>query len=380
METPRTDLCVFVGRFQPPHEGHFSVIREALRRAGRLLVLVGSANEPRSVRNPFTAEERISLITVSLPPDQRGRVAVMPLEDSDYNLDAWIESVQRSVAEAWHDEFGAEGDRDPAVSLIGHSKDASSYYLKLFPDWAAIEVPHALGLDATAIRGQLFGDASLLGAFLNGETHRHEEYLDHYSDRARTRAQSFLAREDSPPAIPREVGRFLERFLKTSDYRRITDEYAHVARYRHQWRTAPFPPTFVTADAVVVQSGHVLVVRRKGFPGRGLWALPGGFVDQHEYIEDAMIRELAEETGLAVPAAILRSRIVAREIFDNPYRSSRGRTITHAFLIHLEPGAQPLIAGADDAETAEWMPLAQLDRSRFFEDHYPIIRNLVSRI
>jgi bifunctional NMN adenylyltransferase/nudix hydrolase len=226
----------------------------------------------------------------------------------------------------------------------------------------------------------LFGDVSLAGALLDEAAPQDGDYLDRYADLALQRARSFLSRENGLPEIPPAAARFLRQFVASADYRRVTDEYAHVARYRHQWRAAPYAPTFVTADAVVVHSGHVLVVKRKGFPGRGLWAVPGGFVDQNEFVEDAMLRELAEETGIDVPPASLRSRIVARQVFDNPYRSSRGRTITHAFLIHLEPGAQPRIAGADDAEAAEWMPLSRLDRSRFFEDHYSIIRRLVSQL
>jgi bifunctional NMN adenylyltransferase/nudix hydrolase len=212
-----------------------------------------------------------------------------------------------------------------------------------------------------------------------------EAYRELYAAAARERAEAFVAAQKQLPgagggAVPDPVAAFLGDFLGTAAYRQVADEYAHVGSYRYQWRHAPYPPTFVTADAVVIHSGHVLLVRRKGYPGRGLWALPGGFVDQNERIEDAMLRELREETGIHVSQPTLGARIVAREVFDNPYRSSRGRTITHAFLIDLEPGPQPVIAASDDAERAEWVPLAQLDRSRFFEDHYAIIRNLAARL
>lgn len=56
------DLCVFIGRFQPFHRAHQGVVEAGLRQAGRVLVLVGSANEPRTLRNPFTAEERMAMI------------------------------------------------------------------------------------------------------------------------------------------------------------------------------------------------------------------------------------------------------------------------------------------------------------------------------
>jgi bifunctional NMN adenylyltransferase/nudix hydrolase len=99
---------------------------------------------------------------------------------------------------------------------------------------------------------------------------------------------------------------------------------------------------FVTADAVVVQSGHILLVERGRAPGKGLLALPGGFVNPEERIRDAAIRELREETSISdgkgqIPPAMLASFIedARTRVFDAPNRSLRGRIITHAFLFRL---------------------------------------------
>ena len=93
---------------------------------------------------------------------------------------------------------------------------------------------------------------------------------------------------------------------------------------------------------MVVQSGHILLVERGRMPGKGLLALPGGFVDASERIRDAAIRELREETGIAdtkgsIPPAMLASFIEdsRTRIFDAPSRSLRGRIVTHAFLFRL---------------------------------------------
>jgi bifunctional NMN adenylyltransferase/nudix hydrolase len=136
---------------------------------------------------------------------------------------------------------------------------------------------------------------------------------------------------------------------------------------------------------VVIQSGHVLLVKRRSYPGKGLWALPGGFLEPDETIEQACLRELAEETALKVPDAVLKGHIKAREVFDAPYRSSRGRTVTHAHLIHLDPGPLPKIktgglAGDDETYKIDWVPLAKLRRELFFEDHYPIIIRMAGLI
>jgi bifunctional NMN adenylyltransferase/nudix hydrolase len=337
----RADLTVFVGRFQPLHYGHLTVVEEALQRSKYLLILVGSANEPRSYRNPFTVDERIEMIASTLTAEQRDRVIFRGLEDSAYNLSEWVKSVQEKVEDAKEEMDDPYGDR---VALIGHSKDATSYYLKLFPQYESINVDQKQILDATTIRENYFGFGEIPWGY-----------------------------------VPEEVAKFLEQFIETPAYDEVVAEYDYVRRYKKQWESAPFPPIFVTADACVVQSGHVLLIKRKTWPGKGLWALPGGFVNQNEYIETGMIRELREETGLKVPGPVLRGHIVTSKVFDAPFRSSRGRTITHAYLIHLDPNTElPPVKGSDDAEKAQWVPLSDIHREMFFEDHYSILQNLTA--
>ena len=65
----------------------------------------------------------------------------------------------------------------------------------------------------------------------------------------------------------------------------------------------------MTVDAVVVQSGHILLVKRGDMPGKGLWALPGGFLNQEETMLDGAIRELKEETKIKVPVPVLKGSI-----------------------------------------------------------------------
>ena len=110
-----------------------------------------------------------------------------------------------------------------------------------------------------------------------------------------------------------------------------------------------------------------------------LIALPGGFLDANTdaSLEDAMIRELREETGLKVPSPVLRGSIRNNHVFDSIYRSSRGRTITHAFNIILPDGELPRVKGGSDADKAFWIPFSELDPRECFEDHYQIIRYFI---
>ena len=66
------DLMVYIGRFQPFHNGHVKTIERASKLARRVIVLVGSHKTARSVRNPFTSAERFEMIRRSFPADDVG--------------------------------------------------------------------------------------------------------------------------------------------------------------------------------------------------------------------------------------------------------------------------------------------------------------------
>jgi len=125
-----------------------------------------------------------------------------------------------------------------------------------------------------------------------------------------------------------------------------------------------FPPTpALTTDCVVFDArGYVLLIRRKNEPFRGSYALPGGFVDVGERVEDGCRRELSEETGLKVGAL----RLIG--VYSDPNRDPRGHTCSVAYLAQvgrLEPQA------GDDAAAAEWVADWRAEKLAF--DHAQIL-------
>jgi bifunctional NMN adenylyltransferase/nudix hydrolase len=131
----------------------------------------------------------------------------------------------------------------------------------------------------------------------------------------------------------------------------------------------------VTVDCVVKCRERVLLIRRGQAPGKGLLAVPGGFLEQRETTLQAALRELEEETHLALPPATLRACLKATDVFDQPDRSQRGRTITHGHFFDLGDRDFPAIRADDDAAQADWTPIDQLRamEDRFLDDHFQML-------
>lgn len=341
------DFLVFIGRFQPFHAGHLSVIETALNKSKQVIVLCGSAHQPRSLRNPWSLNERETMMRSTLSAAQNQRLHIAPLMDVLYNDEAWVRNVQSTVqglVTAHH----ATPHKPAHIGLIGHSKDQSAYYLKLFPQWGAVEVANLDNISATPIREKLF---------------------------SAEQASNFLEHKATTRVIPKPVAAHLKTFCEGEHFAELKAEQAFVGRYKQAWEKAPYAPTFVTVDAVVVQSGHILMVERRARPGKGLFALPGGFINPQETLVNACLRELREETKLKIPAPVLKGSIKAERIFDDPHRSARGRTITYAFYLELIPSETlPKVKGSSDARKAFWLPLSALNPGEIFEDHYFIIQ------
>jgi bifunctional NMN adenylyltransferase/nudix hydrolase len=263
------DALVFVGRFSPFHNGHKAVIDAALEKAKEVIVVVGSSFAARNTRNPFTFEERKAMIDAVYADEfnyagaqgsiKTRRVKVVPVSDYPYDDNKWVAAVQNAVhgAISW--------SADPIrIGLIGHEKDGTSYYLKIFPTWGNVSVPNVSGINATDIRKIIFD----------------------------------LENIESWPRLvsmmPRTTIDYVGHLSLTTQFDVLHKEYKMIKKYKEAWEAAPFPPTFMTVDAVVVQSGHILLVKRGDMPGKGLWALPGGFLNQDETMLDGAIRELKE--------------------------------------------------------------------------------------
>lgn len=362
------DFLVYIGRFQPLHLGHQSVIDAALEKAHKVIVLIGSANMPSTPKNPFYYEERVEMVKKVYPFETgTNRLITAPLDDIMYDDDRWLAQVQSTLTNLILDEgnnggIHLDGMNDMKIGIIGYEKDDSSYYLSLFPQWDKVGVPQWGTISATELR------------------------------------ENFLQRA---PILPHDlcderVVDWMKTYMLTDQFRYLVEEREGLQKnYFDKWKDAPYPPHFVTADAVVTQAGHILLVTRAEAPGKGLLALPGGHIDARaggafenclkELWEEARPKDQHSKRGRAMPENKIRGFYTGAERrFDQPGRDPRGFYSTTAFRFVFPGGKLWDVEGGlsidgetNDVSKAAWYPIGSLDSKMMFSDHYFIIQQML---
>ena len=140
--------------------------------------------------------------------------------------------------------------------------------------------------------------------------------------------------------------------------------------------TYDYPRPALTVDIVVFTLREsrlsVLLIQRKEPPFAGMWALPGGFVNMGETLEEAAQRELEEETGLQ------ESYLEQLYTYGNPDRDPRGRVVTVVYFALIAADASIQAEGGSDATRAAWHPVEDLPPLAF--DHTEIIAYAMRRL
>ena len=337
---PTHDLAVLIGRFQPFHNAHLTLLRKALDAAPRVAVVIGSAFQARSPKNPFSWQERAQMIRLALPEADRQRVLFVPMRDH-FDDERWFAEVRQEIDAA----LCAQGASLPSSTvLVGHVKDATRDYLHGFEGWTLQRVERVHSASANAVRDAIFGDAK--------------------------DAPQALAR-----AVPASTLAFLRAWTAAPLFSQLAQEWELLRQHDESWAASPYPVVLVTVDCVVKCRDQVLVIRRGHAPGKGLAAVPGGFLEQRETTLQSALRELEEETHLGLPPATLLACLASTEVFDRPDRSQRGRTITHGHFFDLGDRELPEVRADDDAEAVEWVPISALcaREEQFLDDHFQML-------
>lgn len=330
------DFTILIGRFQPFHKAHHQLLKQAFELCRTPIVVIGSANKAQDSKNPWTSEDRESMIRSCLSKDENSNILFIHLNDYPYNDNFWKENLKQKIDKTIKQHWGNLGQeqftpiQDIKVGLLGHKHDSSSFYLDLFPEWELInvhnidEIPHA-----TTLREYYFSYDNVL-----------KDFLDEC------------------------VYQFLMDFKKTSEFNRLKNEFDYIYNLKGQWVGSPWSPIFLTVDAVITCGNKVVMSPREHVVGKGLLALPGVFIRDKERIHDALKRAIKEKTSKDFDFEIYRP--YEEKIFDHIDRSLRGRIITTCFKIsvpnvHKFPGLK-------------WFDIDNLDPKKVFEDHWHIAK------
>ena len=122
----------------------------------------------------------------------------------------------------------------------------------------------------------------------------------------------------------------------------------------------------IAVDAIIVKDDCVVLIQRKNSPFKDHYALPGGFVEVGEFVEEALVREVKEETGLDVQVERFSG------IYDDPKRDPRGHIISLAYVCRIVGGE--LRAGTD-AKDVRCFPIKEVEKMELAFDHAKILRD-----
>lgn len=324
-----------IGRFQMQHLGHEHLIDQALVGADTLIVFLGSANHAITFKNPFTDFERQVMIEQYVRSKNKDvRLEFRPVPDFIDDVD-WANYIKREVA--------AIKEENDWVVLFGFEKDATSYYLKYFPEYMNHEVT---GL------GQ--ADIGMLGA-------------------TEIREMIYKGDDNWKKYVNPFVQERVLAWLKTKAFDEVKREYDFTMKYREQFKPVAgekYNITFTTVDNVIFCGGEVVVIKRKEYPGTGLLALPGGFLLPDKTLRRSADIHLEKKTGIDITGEEPEAFFVV----DNPDRSLRGRTVTNVFVYNLNVKKYyDLLKNNKNIILKTAATFAITDINKFFEDHFQII-------
>ncbi|NPA75400.1 MAG: NUDIX domain-containing protein [Euryarchaeota archaeon] len=146
--------------------------------------------------------------------------------------------------------------------------------------------------------------------------------------------------------------------------KKLIEEYEKYDKVFRYVSKHPYIKPSLTVDMILVEKDKILLIQRKREPFKGMYALPGGFVEYGEKTEDAAVREMKEETGLDIKV----TKLVG--VYSDPNRDPRDHTVTVAYEVKKIGGK---LKSGDDAAGVKFIPLNNLPKLAF--DHGKIIKD-----
>lgn len=323
---------VYIGRFQPIHNGHMAIIEETIKMMKEndsFTIIIGSADQERTIRNPLTVEERrktLEIATEGMP------VKIDTINDSPYDYDEWI----RRLAAKLFKDYSAFGN----TTIVG--MEGVEEYVKRLND--------AAGKDACK---------SIVFTEQDTNTNIH-------STKIRENTDVWFNDLFMPTKVVDYLRSITPDFVDIiKNINKVADDYAKSCNVKYN-------TCFMTVDNVVYTADKVLLIRRKD---NGKYAIPGGFAEPCQTMKQNALRELEEETGLTEKDVVFKKEPI---LIDAPFRDPRSsKKVNLISMVYSWNCKNPdNVKAADDAADAMWMDFKEIENmkaSEFHADHKKII-------
>lgn len=355
-------LAIIPMRCQVFTEGHANLVTKALEMAESVLIVLGSANVASDIKNPFTVYQRHDMLAAWLEQEKipLNRVSVEYLDD-DPCEDKWKEMFFNIVRGY---TFNKRWFLDQVV-MLGSSKDDD---ISDRNSWLDVPTEH---IEPYNVEGFVVSATDIRKLIFTGEVDNLEKSLE------KLVIENF---------IPKSTKDYLVDYISTEfqSLKRLRAEYESIQDCKKKYgkvisHTGDILPVHwkeITVKGVSIKIPHVLLVKRGGKVGNGLYALAGGFMEDGETFLQAGIREAQEELNINLQGKKFIKSVTKSETDRDP----RGRVITQAFRFDVDNKflKQSEIIAGDDACEFVWLTLDELRVNNTFLDHYYIIQELLS--
>ena len=323
---------VYIGRFQPIHNGHMAIIEKTtkmMKENDSFTIIIGSADQERTIRNPLTIEERkktLEITTEGMP------VKIDTINDSPYDYDEWI----RQLAAKLFKDYSAFGN----TTIVG--MEGVEEYVKRLNDIVGKDVCKSI-------------------VFTEQDTN-----TNIHSTKIRENTDAWFNDFFMPTKVVDYLRSITPDFVDIiKNINKIADDYAKSCNVKYN-------TCFMTVDNVVYTADKVLLIRRKD---NGKYAIPGGFAEPCQTMKQNALRELEEETGLTEKDIVFKKEPI---LIDAPFRDPRSsKKVNLISMVYSWNCKNPdNIKVADDAADAMWVDFKEIENMRaseFHADHKKII-------
>lgn len=328
VEKKTYEFSIYIGRFQPFHLGHLESIKFALKYSKKLIIILGGAYSSPSPRGPWNIAQRIEMINSCLSETEKNKIYFVGIRDRLYCEEKWIQNVQGEVFKITNSVRN--------IAIIGHQKDASSYYLKIFPQWEFLETGNFKSINATDIRNLLF---------LKNDFSKISKY------------------------VPKPILKYLTKYAKSNDYNLLKRKFKYIEKNRNKLRRDS------VTNALIFCNQYILLLMSKEPLKKDLYSLPEVDYLDREF-ENNSLENLQNEVTIDIDKEHLSMSYVSSDFFNYSERFPLGKQLSKTYLFMIKSDNLPLISAAKNSLKVMWVLLDDLPffQDKMYADHYQIIQ------